>query len=171
MGFVFEQFIDAASIYACQGCRAHIAHQDAVISRTFQGRLGRAYLTESVVNEELGQQEDRLLMTGLHTVCNLHCRGCDTVIGWKYMRAFDKSQQYKEGRYVIEKLRIMPLEQKEFCQVPEKRGKSAGLHQSASPLVTSDPRLAIASSPSIDSALSRFMSDIGIQAGESAITR
>ncbi|KAJ1862928.1 hypothetical protein LPJ78_004377 [Coemansia sp. RSA 989] len=102
MGFVFQQFIDEVPIYACLNCQAHITRKASVISRTFQGRLGRAYLTESVVNEKLGKNEDRLLMTGLHTVRDLHCRCCNTLLGWKYIRAFDKAQRYKEGRYVLE---------------------------------------------------------------------
>ncbi|KAI8321535.1 yippee-domain-containing protein [Martensiomyces pterosporus] len=111
MGLVFQQFLECPSIYACLGCSAHIARAGDIISRTFQGRLGRAYLTEAVVNEMLGDNEDRLLMTGMHTVCNLHCRNCGTVIGWKYIRAHDKSQQYKEGRYVLEQSRIFAMDQ------------------------------------------------------------
>ncbi|KAI7822256.1 yippee zinc-binding/DNA-binding /Mis18, centromere assembly-domain-containing protein [Kickxella alabastrina] len=111
MGLMLQEFIEAPSVYACLICRAHIAKRDDVISRTFQGRLGRAYLTESVVNARLGEGEDRLLMTGMHTVCNLHCRLCDSVIGWKYVHAFDKSQQYKEGRYVLEQSRIYSIDQ------------------------------------------------------------
>ncbi|KAJ1992778.1 hypothetical protein GGI25_003334 [Coemansia spiralis] len=111
MGLVHQEFIEAPSVYVCLGCKAHIARRDDVISRTFQGRLGRAYLTESVVNEKLGTHEDRLLMTGMHTVCNLQCRICDALIGWKYIHAHDRSQQYKEGRYVLEQSRIFSLDQ------------------------------------------------------------
>ncbi|KAJ1667547.1 hypothetical protein IW140_002127 [Coemansia sp. RSA 1813] len=110
MGLILQEFIEAPSIYACIACKAHIARRDDVISRTFQGRLGRAYLTESVVNEKLGKPEDRLLMTGMHTVCNLQCRSCSALIGWKYIRAHDKSQQYKEGRYVLEQSRIFCID-------------------------------------------------------------
>ncbi|KAJ2657022.1 hypothetical protein IWW48_004736 [Coemansia sp. RSA 1200] len=110
MGLILQEFIESPSIYACIECKAHIARKDDVISRTFQGRLGRAFLTESVVNEKLGKAEDRLLMTGMHTVCNLQCRNCSALIGWKYVRAHDKSQQYKEGRYVLEQSRIFPID-------------------------------------------------------------
>ncbi|KAJ2517429.1 hypothetical protein GGI11_003153 [Coemansia sp. RSA 2049] len=109
MGLILQEFIESRSLYACMACNAHIARRDAVISRTFQGRLGRAFLTEAVVNEKLGRAEDRLLMTGMHTVCNLQCRGCGALIGWKYVRAHDRSQQYKEGRYVLEQSRIVPV--------------------------------------------------------------
>ncbi|KAJ2381839.1 Protein yippee-like 2, partial [Coemansia sp. RSA 2603] len=71
MGYILKEFLDAPAIYGCLQCQTHIARRDSVISRTFQGRLGRAYLTETVVNGRLGAREDRLLITGLHTVCNL----------------------------------------------------------------------------------------------------
>ncbi|KAJ2837395.1 hypothetical protein J3B01_002160, partial [Coemansia erecta] len=157
MGFVFQQFIDAAPIYACVECRAHIARRDSIISRTFQGRHGRAYLTEAVVNERLGKDEDRLLMTGLHTVCDLYCRCCDTVLGWKYVRAYDKSQRYKEGRYVLEQSQIFAIEQLQS-------------HISISSLPTRTSLL-VASPPSLDRVLSRFMRDIGIHPGESMLSR
>ncbi|KAJ2490025.1 hypothetical protein IWW37_003500 [Coemansia sp. RSA 2050] len=106
MGLVFQEFIEAPSVYRCLKCKAHVARRDDIISRTFQGRLGRAFLIESVVNERLGKVEDRLLMTGVHTVCDLHCGVCGSVIGWKYVHAHDAAQQYKEGRYVLEQTKI-----------------------------------------------------------------
>ena len=33
----------------------------------------------------LGPKEDRLLITGLHTVCDIHCTTCNAVLGWKYV--------------------------------------------------------------------------------------
>lgn len=37
------------------------------------------------VNVTLGPKEDRLLMTGLHTVADIFCSNCGTVLGWKYV--------------------------------------------------------------------------------------
>jgi hypothetical protein len=59
------------------------------------------------VNVTLGPREDRVLMTGLHTVCDISCSQCSTVIGWKYEVAFEESQKYKEGKFIIEKVRII----------------------------------------------------------------
>lgn len=42
----------------------------------------------------LGPKEDRLLITGLHTVADIHCTTCGTVLGWKYEYAFEESQKY-----------------------------------------------------------------------------
>ena len=39
------------------------------------------------VNITLGPKEERLLITGLHSVADIHCTSCNTVIGWKYVRS------------------------------------------------------------------------------------
>ncbi len=38
------------------------------------------------INVTLGPKEDRLLTTGLHTVCDIFCIGCDENVGWFYVR-------------------------------------------------------------------------------------
>lgn len=55
-----------------------------------------------MVNVKSASAEDRLLLTGQHRVADLHCAGCNSLLGWKYERAFEASQRYKEGKYIIE---------------------------------------------------------------------
>ncbi|CAG8799339.1 9207_t:CDS:2, partial [Gigaspora rosea] len=69
----------------------------------FQGQHGRAYLFDTVVNVEEGPSEDRHMTTGLHTVKDIYCSRCRSVLGWKYERAYEQSQRYKEGKYILEK--------------------------------------------------------------------
>jgi hypothetical protein len=38
------------------------------------------------VNVTFGPKEDRLLTTGLHTVCDTFCLDCGEAIGWFYVR-------------------------------------------------------------------------------------
>ncbi|KAH9574750.1 hypothetical protein CY35_01G075900 [Sphagnum magellanicum] len=71
------------------------------------GRNGRAYLVANVVNVSVGPKEDRQLMTGLHTVADISCFQCQEVLGWKYEKAFEESQKYKEGKYILEKAKVM----------------------------------------------------------------
>uniref|UniRef100_A0A0D6QTH0 Protein yippee-like n=1 Tax=Araucaria cunninghamii TaxID=56994 RepID=A0A0D6QTH0_ARACU len=94
-------------IYSCCNCRCHIAEHDDIISKSFQGRNGRAYLFGCVVNVSTGPKEDRQLMTGLHTVADISCFQCREVLGWKYERAYEESQKYKEGKFILEKAKIM----------------------------------------------------------------
>ena len=58
------------------------------------------------VNVTLGEKEDRILMTGLHTVRDLFCVSCESLIGWKYEEAYEESQRYKVGKFVIEKAKM-----------------------------------------------------------------
>ncbi|KAH0621125.1 hypothetical protein JD844_022164 [Phrynosoma platyrhinos] len=105
--------------YSCVHCRAHLAKHDELISKSFQGSHGRAYLFNSVVNVGCGPAEQRLLLTGLHSVADIFCESCKTTLGWKYAmsevsgliashflicqeQAFETSQKYKEGKYIIE---------------------------------------------------------------------
>lgn len=88
--------------YSCVHCRAHLANHDELISKSFQGSQGRAYLFNSVVNIGCGPAEERILLTGLHAVADIFCDCCKTTLGWKYEQAFESSQKYKEGKYIIE---------------------------------------------------------------------
>jgi hypothetical protein len=80
------------------------------MSKSFQGRHGRAYLFASVVNVTIGPKENRMLITGLHTVADLHCTVCNTLLGWKYLEAFEQSQKYKENKFILEKNKMSKLE-------------------------------------------------------------
>lgn len=88
--------------YSCVHCRAHLANHDELISKSFQGSQGRAYLFNSVVNVSCGTAEERVLLTGLHAVADIYCECCKTNLGWKYEQAYESSQKYKEGKYIIE---------------------------------------------------------------------
>lgn len=59
------------------------------------------------MNIGVGPKEDRQLTTGLHTVADIHCADCRQVLGWKYERAYEASQKYKEGKFILEKSKIV----------------------------------------------------------------
>lgn len=42
-------------------------------------------------------------MTGLHTVKSVICVGCQQVIGWTYVYAYEESEKYKEGKFIVER--------------------------------------------------------------------
>ena len=66
---------------------------------------------------------DRQMTTGNHTVRDIYCVKCGETLGWKYVRIFSKetfrcggrsmglcqdrayetSQKYKEGKYILER--------------------------------------------------------------------
>jgi len=99
-------YLEGAQIYTCAQCRTHLTSHDDIISKSFHGRHGRAYLFDQCVNVTIGPAEDRVLITGLHSVCDIFCKRCKNLIGWTYKKAYEASQKYKEGKYIIEKINL-----------------------------------------------------------------
>ena len=73
------------------------------MSKNFQGRTGKAYLFNTAFNMDLGPPKDKQMMTGLHTVRAIICKGCRETVGWTYVVAFEQREKYKEGKFIIEK--------------------------------------------------------------------
>lgn len=111
------EYLDGPQIYACGQCRTHLTSHDDIISKCFHGRHGRAYLFDNCVNIIRHGEEDRVLLTGRHRVCDISCIHCRTVIGWTYVKAYNRDQQYKEGKFIIEKINLF-LEQEYDIQGP-----------------------------------------------------
>ena len=83
---------------------------------------GRAYLFDSCVNVTIGPAEDRLLITGLHSVSDIFCKRCKNMVGWTYARAYEMSQKYKEGKFIIEKINLH-LEESDYYDVAPPAGE------------------------------------------------
>jgi hypothetical protein len=99
-------YLEGPRVYSCAHCRTHLTSHDDIISKSFHGKQGRAFLFDQCINMTIGNAEDRLLMTGLHSVADISCKRCKTVIGWTYLKAYERSQKYKEGKYIIEKIHL-----------------------------------------------------------------
>lgn len=61
----------AACVYVLR-CDAHLADEERVVSKSFQGRLGRAFLFEKAVNVFHGPVEN-VLISGIHKVADITC--------------------------------------------------------------------------------------------------
>lgn len=48
----------------------------------------------------------RQLVTGAHTVSDVSCAFCGSVIGWKYDSAEEETQRYKVGKYILETRKV-----------------------------------------------------------------
>ncbi|KAI9595268.1 yippee zinc-binding protein-like protein Moh1 [Syncephalis fuscata] len=103
MGLIRKQFLNGNRVYSCKQCTTHLAPKDDVMSTAFQGQKGRAYLFRAVVNVVEGPIQDREMTTGRHIVRDIECIECHQVIGWRYVKAYEESQRYKEGRFILEK--------------------------------------------------------------------
>ncbi|KAH9797089.1 protein yippee-like [Citrus sinensis] len=88
MGRIFLVELKGRSYYKCRFCNSHLALADSVLSWSFNCRRGRAYLFSDVVNIMLGPQEERLMLSGMHTVEDIFCCCCGQIVGWKYVSSF-----------------------------------------------------------------------------------
>ncbi|XP_052733773.1 protein yippee-like At5g53940 isoform X2 [Vigna angularis] len=119
MGRIFTVELEGRS-YGCKSCKTHLALADDLISRflpllktrtlanlAFYCQRGKAYLFNNVVNFTIGVLEERMMLSGLHTVADIFCCCCGQIVGWKYESAHERSQKYKEGKFVLERGRIV----------------------------------------------------------------
>ncbi|KAI4328945.1 hypothetical protein L6164_021257 [Bauhinia variegata] len=92
--------------YCCFKCQNLVAYHDDIVSKDFQASNGRAFLFSHVMNVKEGAKEDRQLTTGLHTVADVFCCDCGEDLGWKYIKAYEDTQKYKEGKFILVKYKI-----------------------------------------------------------------
>lgn len=95
--------LEGSDVISCSHCRTHLTLQEELISSSFHGHNGRAFLFNSAVNVSLGAEEERILMTGRHTVCDVFCVCCDHYLGWKYEKAPTSKERYKVGKFILER--------------------------------------------------------------------
>ncbi|KAF3618109.1 Protein yippee-like [Capsicum annuum] len=105
VGVASPDLVNRFWLYTISGMDPHSAFHSFL--QTFQCRHGRAYLFDRVVNVTLGEKEERMMLTGMHTVVDIFCVGCGSIVGWKYEAAQEKSQKYKEGKFILERFKIL----------------------------------------------------------------
>jgi len=114
----------------CARCLSDLALSQQIISKGFTGRHGRAYLVSPSIsstrsdptgaakstsksgpfpnlpNTYTHRPVPRQLVTGAHTVSDISCAQCGSVLGWKYVAAEEESQRYKVGNFILETKRL-----------------------------------------------------------------
>lgn len=106
MGRLFVITLEG-NIYTCKHCKTHLALSKDIFSKSFHCRYGKAYLFDKVVNVNVGVEEERMMMTGMHTVVDIFCVGCGEILGWKYESAQEKLEKYKEGKFILERFKVL----------------------------------------------------------------
>ena len=120
-----DKYLDGHLSYLrCGRCAADLCLSSQIISKGFTGRHGRAYLVSptpstsavsmtptsssnsSLPNTITQRPVPRQLVTGAHTVSDISCSSCGSVLGWKYVAAEEESQRYKVGKFILETKRI-----------------------------------------------------------------
>ncbi|KAK1306034.1 hypothetical protein QJS10_CPA10g01408 [Acorus calamus] len=118
MGFLFVVNLEG-KIYSCKHCQTHLALSDDIVSKAFHCRHGKAYLFGKVVNVFSGSNEERMMTTGMHTVADIFCVKCGSIVGWKYEAAHEKGQKYKEGKFILERFKVSGPDGTNYWVSPE----------------------------------------------------
>ncbi|EAW23951.1 Yippee zinc-binding protein, putative [Aspergillus udagawae] len=102
MGLAYNVYLTSNKIFGCKKCKTHLADYNDIISRNFRGQHGKAYLFNTVVNVTHSEAVERNMTTGRHIVRDIFCRQCAELVGWKYDKAYEASEKYKEGKFILE---------------------------------------------------------------------
>ncbi|KAD1904840.1 hypothetical protein E3N88_42142 [Mikania micrantha] len=106
MGRLFLVTLEG-KIYSCKHCKTHLALCDDIFQRSGSTCFKISQLTMFYrTNVTVGVKEDRMMMTGLHTVADIFCVKCGSIVGWTYETAHEKNQKYKEGKSVLERFKL-----------------------------------------------------------------
>jgi hypothetical protein len=103
--------------YCCGVCKAHLAAADALVSRAFHARSGRAYLFAAVHNVTAGPEEPRVLTSGLYVVSDCRCV-CGAAVGWKYVSS-PADQEYKTDKFCLERAAVVDLIESDGAAGPQ----------------------------------------------------
>ncbi|PPQ92993.1 hypothetical protein CVT25_000194 [Psilocybe cyanescens] len=92
--------------YLCSKCSAVIV----CVYSPFAGK-SRSNINVSCSQRRMSSLDvekiDLFCGTGVHTVADVFCLGCNDRLGWFYHKAADHSQKYKEGKYLLEREKLV----------------------------------------------------------------
>jgi len=102
MGLKYNIYLNSNRVYGCKKCRIHLSTYEEIVSKNFRGQHGKAYLFARVVNVYEDEPTERNMTTGKHIVQDIMCKSCNEVVGWKYIKAYESSEKYKEQKFILE---------------------------------------------------------------------
>jgi hypothetical protein len=103
MGKEFFLYEDCKNVYVCKECKNHLSSKSKVMTKSFKGKHGRSFLVSRMINVTYGAEEEKILLSGIHCVKDVMCKRCTTYIGWFYVKAYEATEKYKEGHFVLER--------------------------------------------------------------------
>jgi hypothetical protein len=72
-----------------------------LISDEYRSGPHRASLFANVVNVDCGEAHERQMTSGKHTIRTIYCIACATELGWTYVAAENRENQYKIGKFIL----------------------------------------------------------------------
>ncbi|KAK7386236.1 hypothetical protein VNO78_26304 [Psophocarpus tetragonolobus] len=98
---------DPYATYRCRNCQNPVAFRSELLSKKYLAKTGQAFLFSHARNIVYGPKQERNLITGLYTIADIFCSKCGEELGWKYLHASETREKFKEGKFIIEKAKIL----------------------------------------------------------------
>ena len=76
MGKLFLEHPGGRRLYACASCATVLTNKRSLVSTSFHGMSGTAYLFSTVVNVLRGDSRTTDMRTGRHIVKDVYCKRC-----------------------------------------------------------------------------------------------
>lgn len=106
MGRLFLEHMGGNRVYSCDRCDTFLTNRSQLLSKSFTGTTGTAFLFNRVVNLVHSEVHDRHMLTGQHFVRDVSCKKCGVKLGWMYEFAKPSAQRFKEGKVILEQALI-----------------------------------------------------------------
>lgn len=103
MGRTFFEHMGGAKVISCNSCGTPLTNKENIESGNYQGSSGKAFLFSKATNLRYSEVMQRNMITGMHYVRDVYCKGCSEKIGWMYEFAVPDEQRHKEGKVILEK--------------------------------------------------------------------
>lgn len=88
-----------------------------------------------------------LMDSGAYTIQEFICKSCETYLGWKFVRAHDGSERWKEGHYILELDFVVEQDGAAEGALVEAQGSLLGRIDEGEPYVPTHRRLPSAPTP------------------------
>ncbi|RDX67656.1 Protein yippee-like, partial [Mucuna pruriens] len=98
---------NSSATYRCKNCQTPIAFRGELLAKNYKAKSGQAFLFSHARNIVFGPKQERSLITGVYTIAGIFCNSCGEELGWKYLQTSEARQKFKEGKFVIERAKIV----------------------------------------------------------------
>lgn len=113
MGRPFVQFVDeptqCSHKYVCATCSCDVASATEKVWEGLMAADTPACRFRDTVNMTSMDEREEHLTSGVYILADVQCKGCFTLMGWRYLKADSKEYAYKEGDTVVESALIRQI--------------------------------------------------------------
>ncbi|XP_016476149.2 protein yippee-like At5g53940 [Nicotiana tabacum] len=103
MGRLFLVDLEGKTVN-CKICKTQLALTNNLMLKDFICHKEKAYLFRNVVNITFGPNEEKMILSEMHTIADIFCCCCGQIVGWKYVATpYGNNHKCKEGNFVLEK--------------------------------------------------------------------